>query len=86
MHMKLLMSKLIRKVKDNAYSIRFQAFILDRISANMERNLSQYQQLLADFYHLMDRLDTLSSGLISHIIIPQGKLAELLNHVKRKLT
>ena len=33
----------------------------------------------------MDGLDTLSSGLLSHIIIPSGKLAELLDHVKMKL-
>ena len=48
----------------------------------MERNLSNYQQLLADLDHLMDGLDTLSSGLLSHTIIPPGKLAELLGHVK----
>ena len=33
----------------------------------------------------MHGLDTLSSGLISHTIIPLGKLAELLDHVKMKL-
>ena len=49
----------------------------------MERNLSKYQQLLADLDNLMDRLDILSSGLLSHNIIPPGKLAELLNHVKK---
>ena len=32
----------------------------------------------------MDGLDTLSSDLLSHTIIPPGKLAELLNHVKMK--
>ena len=30
----------------------------------------------------MDRLDTLSSGLLSHTINPQGKLAELIQHFK----
>ena len=30
-------------------------------------------------------LDTLSSGLLSYTIIPPVKLAELLDHVKRKL-
>ena len=33
----------------------------------------------------MDGLDTLSSGLLSHTIIPPGKIAELLHHVKMKL-
>ena len=33
----------------------------------------------------MDGLDTLSSGLLSHSIIPPGKLAQLLDHVKWKL-
>ena len=56
-----------------------------RISANMERNLSKYQQLLADLDHLMDGLDSLSSGLLSHTIIPPGKLAELLEHVNMEL-
>ena len=63
--------------KYNANAIRFLALILGRISANMERNLSTYQQLLANLDHLMDGLDTLSSGLLSHTIIPIGKLAEL---------
>ena len=51
----------------------------------MERNLSKYQQLLADLEHLMDGLDTISSCLLSHTIIPPGKLAELLCHVKMEL-
>ena len=51
----------------------------------MERNLSKYQQLLADLDHLMDGLDSLSSGLLSHTIIPPGKLAELLAHVNMEL-
>ena len=66
-------------------AIRFLAFILGRISANMERNLPKYQQLLADLDHLMDGLDTLASGLLSHTIIPPGKLAELLEQVKMEL-
>ena len=61
------------------------AFILGRISANTERNLSKYQHLLADLDHLMDGLDTLSSGLLSHTRIPPGKVAELLDYVKMKL-
>ena len=51
----------------------------------MERNLSKYQELLADLDHLMDGLDTLSSGLLSHTIITPGKLAKLLGHVKMEL-
>ena len=51
----------------------------------MERNLSKYQQLLADLDHLIDGLDTLSSCLLSYTIIPLGKLAEILDHVKMKL-
>ena len=47
--------------------------------------MSEYQQLLADLDHLMDGLDTLSLGLLSHTIITPGKLAELLDHVKMKL-
>ena len=33
----------------------------------------------------MERLDPLSSGLLSYTIIPPGKLAELLDHEKIKL-
>ena len=51
----------------------------------MESNMSKYQQLLADLDHLMEGLDTSSSGLLSHAIIPAGKLAELLDHVKMNL-
>ena len=40
---------------------------------------------MADLDHLMDGLDTLSSGLLSHTILPPDKLAELLDHVKMKL-
>ena len=85
MQMQVIVDKFIWKVSDNVNAIRFLAFILGRISANMERNLSKYQQLLADLNHLMDGLDTLSSGLLSHTIIPPGKLAELLEHVNMEL-
>ena len=85
MHLQVVIDKFLWEVSDNANSIRCLAFRLGRISANMERNLSKYQQLLADLDHLMDGLDTLSSGLLSHSIIPPGKLAELLDHVKMKL-
>ena len=64
MHIQVIIDKFVWKVSDNANAIRFLAFILGRISANMERNLSKYQQLLADSDHLMDGLDTLSSGLL----------------------
>ena len=40
---------------------------------------------MADLDHIMDGLDTPSSGLLSHTVIPPGKLVELLDHVKRKL-
>ena len=83
--MQVIIDKFIWKVSDNANAIRFLALILGRISANMERNLSKYQQLLADLDHLMDGLDTLSSGLFSNIIIPPDKLTELLGHVKMEL-
>ena len=83
--MQVIIDKFIWKVSESANAIRFLAFILGSISANMERNLSKYQQLLADLDHLMDGLDTLSSVLLSHTIIPPGKLAELLGHVKMEL-
>ena len=82
MQMQVITDKFIWKVNDNTNAIRFLAFILGGISANMERNLSKYQQLLADLDHLTDGLDTLSSFLLSHTIIPPRKLAELLGHVK----
>ena len=81
MQMQVIIDKFIWKVIDNANAIRFLAFILGRISDNMERNLSKYRQLLADLDHLMDGLDSLYSGLLSHTIIPPGKLADLLEHV-----
>ena len=84
-HMKVIMDKFIWKVSGNVNVIRFLAFILGIISVNMERNLSNYQQLLADLDHLIDGFDTLSSDLLSPTIIPPGKLAELLDHVKMKL-
>ena len=83
--MQVIIDKSIWKVSDDANAIRFMAFILGRISANTERNLSKYQQLLADLDHLMDGLDSLSSGLLSHSIILPGKLAELLEHVNMEL-
>ena len=85
MHVQVIIDTFIWKVSYNANAIRSLAFILGRISANMERNLSKYQQLLVDLDHIMDGLDTLSSGLLSHTIIPPGKLAELLDPVKMKL-
>ena len=41
MHMLVVIDKFIWKVSDNANAIRFLAFILGRISVNMERNLSK---------------------------------------------
>ena len=55
---------------------------MGRVSANMERNLSKYLQLLPDLDHLMDGLDILSPGLLSHTVIPPSKLLELLDHEK----
>ena len=40
---------------------------------------------MADLDHLMEGFDNLSSDLLSHTIILPGKLAELLDHMKRKL-
>ena len=60
------------KVNDNTNAVRFLAFILGRISANIEKKLSKCKQLLAYLDHLMDGLDTLSSGLLLHTIIPPG--------------
>ena len=65
--------------------LEFLAFILGRISTNMGRNLSKYPEVLADFGHLMDAINALASGLFSQTIIPPGKLAELLDHMKMKL-
>ena len=42
MHMQVIIDKFIWKVSDNANTIRFLAFILGRVSANMERNLAKY--------------------------------------------
>ena len=84
-HMNVIIDKFTWKVSNNANTIRFSAFMLGRISANLERNLPKYQQLLADLDHLMDGLDTLSVGLLSHTIIPPAKLLELLDHLKIKL-
>ena len=60
------------------------AFILGRILTNMKRNLSKYQKLLADFDYLMDGLDTLSPGSF-HNSNSTNELAELLDHMKRRL-
>ena len=84
-YMKLIMDKFIMKVSDNANAIRLLVFILGRISGNMERNLSKYKQLLADLDHLIDGLEGLSLVLLLQTIIAPIKLAELLDHVKRKL-
>ena len=48
MHMQVVIDKLPWRVTDNANVIRFLSFILGIISANMEINLSKYQQLLVD--------------------------------------
>ena len=81
----MVIDKFVWKVSDTGNAIIFLLFILRRMLANVERNLSKYQQLLADLDHWMAGLDTLSSGLLSHTIIPPGKLADLLDHVNMKL-
>ena len=49
MQMQVIIDKFIWKVSDNANAIRFLAFILGRISAKMERNLSKYQRVIGRF-------------------------------------
>ena len=66
MQMKLLMYKIIRRVYHNAISIIFHAYILGRISPNVERNLSNYQKVFADLDQLQGGLDILS--LIQRVI------------------
>ena len=77
--MQVIIDKIIWKVSDNANAITFLAFILGRISVNMEGYVSKYQQLSVDLNYLMDGLDTLSSGLLSQTIIPPCRLPELLD-------
>ena len=55
---------------------------MGRISGNMERNLSKYQQLLADLDHPMDGLDAISSGLLSYTIILPGKISRIIRPCK----
>ena len=43
MHLKVIIDKFIWKVSGNVNAFRFLAFIFGRISANIERNLSEYQ-------------------------------------------
>ena len=64
MYMQVVIDKFLQKVSDNVNAIRFLAFILGRISANMVGHLSKYQQLFTDLDHLMDGLGTFSSGLL----------------------
>ena len=85
MQIKLITNKFIRKVDGNANSMRFLVFTLGSIAANMKRNMSKYQTVLTDMKHLMDGLDALPSGLLLHTVILPGKLAELLDHVKRRM-
>ena len=42
-HMQVVKDKFLWKVSDDANAIRLMVFILGRISANVERNLSKYQ-------------------------------------------
>ena len=59
---------------------------------HIRKNISQYGKkfviiptVIGRFRQLNGGLDTLSSGLLSHTIIPPSKLAELLGHVKMEL-
>ena len=85
MHMQVVTDEFLWKISDNANAIRFLAFILRRISANNCWYFDKFLTILPDLDHLVDGLDTLSLGLLSHTIFPPGKLAELLDHVKMKL-
>ena len=71
MQMQVIIDKFIWKVSDNANAIRFLAFILGRISANMKNKFVEIPTVIGRFRPLNGYgLDTLSSGLLSHTIIP----------------
>ena len=73
------------KVNDNTNEIRFWAFISGWISVNMERNLSNYQQLLADLDCLMDGIDTMSSGLLSHTYNSTRYIGRIIRPCKKEI-
>ena len=51
----------------------------------MERYLALYEQIISELDHLLDALDNLSNGLLSHSVISPDVLKELIDHVKQEL-
>ena len=72
------MDRFTRKVNDNAHSIKILGFILCRVSANMERKFSKYQQLLADLDYMIDGLDY--SQVYIHIQKSTRKIVRIIRH------
>ena len=79
------MLELEEKVKQNSEALLYLSNQLTTVIAVQERHMALYQQLLAELDHFMDALDKLSTGSLSHTVIPPHLLKTYLNHVQETL-
>jgi hypothetical protein len=70
---------------ENRNGIRLMNGLMAQLISDMSSGLNQYQEMVSYVDHFMDALDTLTTGLISHVVIPPSDLEEILKIVASDL-
>ena len=73
------------QINDIQAAIAMMTEIWTRILDWQEREMSLLMHLITEMDHLLDALDNLSNGLLSHTVIPPHTMANLLRHTKETL-
>ena len=83
--MEMRMTEQAIKINDNSNAIVFLSGTISVLMSKMERYLALYEQIISELDHLLDALDNLSNGLLSHSVISPEVLKNLIDHVKQEL-
>jgi len=68
--------------QDQQNAISFLTIAIGGFHGKSMKLLTIYNQLITETYHLMDGLETMATGRLSHSIIPPATLKEMLEHVE----
>ena len=76
------LQKVADRANDNQLAIEYMALVLGQIFPNLERGLSQYEQILHEPDVLIDAIDNLSNGLLSPSVIRPGELQIMIGELE----
>ena len=67
---------------DNTNAIKFLSSLFGLLLSDLNRYLMLYETILSELDHFLDALDNLSNNQLSHSVIPQKEMNDLITHVK----